>query len=202
MSRRRFFGVFFGIVGATLLAIVLYIALADLGRHKGRIEALVTKTLGRPFAIDGPFSLRLIPVVDVSAEGIRLGNAPGGSQPQMVEIGKVAVQIGFWSLISGPPDVRAFELRDATLLLERDSDGRGNWHMGGSKQMTMPNWMTARSMFPWSSVARGCTTYASCIAKPGRPIVWSNWISCSFRPARKNCWRWRVMESSTCIRWR
>ena len=133
MSRRRFFGVFFGIVGATLLAIVLYIALADLGRHKGRIEALVTKTLGRPFAIDGPFSLRLIPVVDVSAEGIRLGNAPGGSQPQMVEIGKVAVQIGFWSLISGPPDVRAFELRDATLLLERDSDGKGNWVMGGPK---------------------------------------------------------------------
>ena len=133
MSRRRFFGVFFGIVGAALLAIVLYIALADLGRHKGRIEALVTKTLGRPFAIDGPFSLRLIPVVDLSAEGVRLGNAPGGSEPQMVEIGKVAVQIGFWSLISGPPDLRSFELRDATLLLERGSDGKGNWVMGAPK---------------------------------------------------------------------
>ena len=133
MSRRRFFGVFFGIVGAALLAVVLYIAFADLGRHKSRIEAFVTKTIGRPFVIEGPLKLKLIPVVDLSAEGVRLGNVPGGSQPQMVEIGKVAVQIGFWSLISGPPDVRSFELRDATLLLERGPDGKGNWIMGVPK---------------------------------------------------------------------
>ena len=130
MSLRRFFGVFFGIVGAALLAVVLYIAFGDLSRHKGRIEALVTQSVGRPFAIDGPFKLKVIPVVDVSAERVRLGNAQGGSQPQMVEIGKAAVQIGLWSLISGPPDVRSFELSDATVLLELGSDGKGNWVMG------------------------------------------------------------------------
>ena len=48
----------------------------------------------------------------------------------MVEIGKVAVQIGLWSLISGPPDVRSFELSDATVLLELGPDGKGNWIMG------------------------------------------------------------------------
>ena len=130
MSLRRFVGVFFGIVGAALLASVLYIAFGDLSRHKGRIEALVTQSTGRPFAIDGPFKLKVIPVVDFSAERIRLGNVQGGSQPQMVEIGKAAVQIGLWSLISGPPDVRSFELRDATLLLEHGPDGKGNWVMG------------------------------------------------------------------------
>ena len=130
MSLARFFGVFFGIVGAVLLAVVLYIAFGDLSRHKGRIEALVTQSIGRPFAIDGPFKLKVIPVVDVSAERVRLGNAQGGSQPQMLEIGKAAVQIGLWSLISGPPDVRSFELSDATVLLERGSDGKGNWIMG------------------------------------------------------------------------
>ena len=70
------------------------------------------------------------PVVDVSAERVRLGNVPGGSQPQMIEIGKAVVQIGFWSLISGPPDVRLFELNDATVLLEHGPDGKGNWIMG------------------------------------------------------------------------
>jgi uncharacterized protein involved in outer membrane biogenesis len=125
MTRKRLIGVFFGGVGGVLLAVVLYIAFADLGRHKARIEAFVTKSIGRPFAIDGPFKLRVLPVVDVSAEHVRLGNVPGGSQPQMVEIGKAAVQIGFWSLISGPPDVRLFELNDATVLLEQ-----GNWIMG------------------------------------------------------------------------
>ena len=48
----------------------------------------------------------------------------------MIEIGKVVVQIGFWSLISGPPDVRLFELHDATALLEQGPDGKGNWIMG------------------------------------------------------------------------
>ena len=130
MTRKRLFGVFFGVVGAVLLAVVLYVAFADLGRHKARIEAFVTKSIGRPFAIDGPLELRVFPVVDVSAEHVRLGNVPGGSQPQMIEIGKVAVQIGFWSLISGPPDVRLFELNDATVVLEVGPDGKGNWIMG------------------------------------------------------------------------
>ena len=93
---------------------------------------MVSHSIGRPFAIDGPFELRLIPVVEVSAERVRLGNVLGGSQPQMVEFGKAVVQIGFWSLISGPADVRSFELHDATVLLERGPDGEGNWVMGAS----------------------------------------------------------------------
>jgi uncharacterized protein involved in outer membrane biogenesis len=130
MPRKRLIGVFLGVIGAMLLAVVLYIAFGDLGRHKARIEALVTQGIGRPFAIDGPLELRVFPVVAVSAEQVRLGNAPGGSQPQMIEIGKAVVQIGFWSLISGPPDVRLFELHDATVLLELGPDGKGNWIMG------------------------------------------------------------------------
>ena len=77
MSRERFFGVFFGIVGAVLLATVLYIAFGDLSRHKTRIEALVTQSIGRPFVIDGPLKLKVIPVVDFSAERVRLGNVQG-----------------------------------------------------------------------------------------------------------------------------
>ena len=45
------------------------------------------------------------------------------------------MQIGFWSLISGPPDVRLFELHDATVLLERGSDGAGNWVMGAPAEV-------------------------------------------------------------------
>jgi len=129
MSRRRFFAYFFGILGAVVLGIALYLAFGDLGRHKERIEALVSRSVGRPFTIEGPFSVRLVPVVAVSAERVRLGNMQGGSQPQMVEFGKAVVKIGFWSLISGPPDVHVFELHDATVLLERGADGKGNWEM-------------------------------------------------------------------------
>jgi AsmA family protein len=87
MSRRRLVVIVLSIVGALLLAIVLYLAFADLGRHKGRIEAFVTRQVGRPFAIDGAFELQLVPSVSVLAERVRVGNAEWGSQPQMLEIG-------------------------------------------------------------------------------------------------------------------
>ena len=130
MTLKRTVGIFVGALVASVLAVVLYVAFGDLGRHKTRIESLISKTIERPFVIEGPLSLRLFPLVDVSAEGVRLGNVPGGSQPQMIEIGKVVVQIGLWSLFSGPPDVRLFELADATVLLEHGADGNGNWMLG------------------------------------------------------------------------
>jgi hypothetical protein len=116
--------------GAVVLAAVLYLAFADLGRHKGRIEAFVTNQIGRPFAIDGGLELAVLPSIAVTAERIRLGNAEWGSQPQMVEVGRLSLNIGLWSLIWGPVDVRSFELSDVVVLLEKDSDGKGNWVFG------------------------------------------------------------------------
>ena len=139
----------------SLLAVVLYVAFADLGRHKGRIEAFVTKTIGRPFVIEGPFKLKLVPVIDLSAERVRLGNVPGGSQPQMVEIGKVAVQIGFWSLISGPPDVRLIRTARRDLAAGARARWQGQLDHGRaeertpkSSRMTMPKTIPATVEVP------------------------------------------------------
>ena len=115
---------------AIVLYLVIYLAFADLGRHKSRIEAFVTKQTGRPFAIDGALELKVFPSVSVLAERVRFGNAAWGSKPQMVEIGRFATHIGLWSLVSGPVDIRSFELSDVSVLLEKDSDGKGNWAFG------------------------------------------------------------------------
>lgn len=130
MSLRRLVAVFLSIVGALLLAIVLYLAFGDLSRHKGRIEAFVTAWVGRPFAIEGAFELEVLPSVSVLAERVRVGNAAWGSKPQMIEIGRFSTRIGLWSLISGPVDVRSFELSDVTVYLEKDPQGKGNWVLG------------------------------------------------------------------------
>ena len=127
MSLRRTLGILFAVVGALLLALVLYLAFGDLSRHKTRIESLVTQSLGRAFAIDGAFELKVLPEISVRAERIRLGNAPWGSRPQMVEVGRFALDVGLWSLVSGPVDVRSLELSDVFVLLEKDRAGKGNW---------------------------------------------------------------------------
>ncbi|MFI5026765.1 MAG: AsmA family protein [Solirubrobacterales bacterium] len=130
MSLRRFVVILLSMVGALALAIVLYLAFGDLSRHKGRIEAFVTGKTGRPFAIDGAFELEVLPSVSVRAERVRLGNAEWGSAPQMVEVGRFSTEIGLWSLVSGPVDVRSLELGDVSVLLEKAKDGRENWVFG------------------------------------------------------------------------
>ena len=130
MSLRRSIIFVLAVVGALLVAALLYLAYGDLGRHKGRIESLVTQTIGRPFAIDGAFELEVLPSIRVRAERVRLGNAPGGSAPQMVEIGRFSAQVGLWSLVSGPVDIRSFELSDVAVVLEKDAEGKGNWVVG------------------------------------------------------------------------
>ena len=130
MSLRRIVAIFLSVAGVLLLAIVLYLAFGDLGRHKGRIEAFITERIGRPFAIEGAFELKVLPSVSILAERVRVGNAEWGSKPQMVEIGRFSAKIGLWSLISGPVDVRSFELSDVSVLLEKDSHGKGNWVLG------------------------------------------------------------------------
>src|SRR4029077_5440456 len=70
------------------------------------------------------------PSIRVRAERVRLGNAAGGSTPQMVEIGRFSTQVSLWSLVSRPIDIRSFELSDVTVVLEKDPQGKGNWVFG------------------------------------------------------------------------
>src|SRR5262245_12172028 len=127
MTWRRVLGIAFALLGVLVIFALLYLAFADLGRHKARIVAFVTEQTGREFVIEGPLTLKVLPVITVLAERVRFANAEWGSKPQMVEVGHLSAEVGFWSLISGPVDVRSFELSDVTVLLEKQRKGKANW---------------------------------------------------------------------------
>src|SRR5688500_13520131 len=105
MSFRRWATVCLAVAGILLLGAVLSATFGGLSRHKGRIEAFVSEKIGRPFAIDGAFELRLLPSISVLLERVRVGNAAWGSSPQMVEIGRFSTEIRVWSLLSGPVEI-------------------------------------------------------------------------------------------------
>jgi uncharacterized protein involved in outer membrane biogenesis len=130
LSLRHFALALLGVAGVLLLAIVLYLAFGDLSRHKDRIEAFVTQQIGRPFAIDGAFRLQLLPTVEILAERVHVGNAPWGSAPRMLEVGRFHIEIAPASLIFGPVDVHALELSDVSAVLEKRPDAAGNWKLG------------------------------------------------------------------------
>ena len=119
-----------------------------LDRRGARARARALPRLRRPEPAQGPhrglrheedgaalrdrrsFELKVLPSVSVAAERVRLGNAEWGSAPQMVEVGRFSTEIGLWSLVSGPVDVRSLELGDVSVLLETGKDGKGNWVLG------------------------------------------------------------------------
>ena len=122
------------IAGTTIVALVvlllLYLSFGDLGRHKGQVEKFVSQQMNRPFAIDGPLTVKLVPNISVQAERVRVGNAKWSKTPQMLQIGRVATRIDLLSLFSGPAVVRSLELSDVTVVLERNSKGQNNWTFG------------------------------------------------------------------------
>src|SRR5262249_7905115 len=122
------------VFATVLVAIVLYLVFADLGRYKTQIEAFVSQQTGRPFTIEGPLKLKVLPSISVAAEGVRLANAKWGSQPAMVQIGRFATKVSVWSLIAGPPRIQLLELRDVSVLLEKNTSGEGNWVLGGKTE--------------------------------------------------------------------
>src|SRR5262245_27530464 len=127
MRWRRVLAFSLGGVGLLVLSVLLYLAFGDLGRHKQTVENFVSKHTGREFVIEGPFELEVFPVIKVLAEKVRFANAEWGSKPQMVEVGHLSAEVRFWSLISGPVDIRSFELSDVTVLLEKQRKGKANW---------------------------------------------------------------------------
>ena len=76
----------------------------------------------------------MLPSVNVLAERVRIGNAEWGSKPQMLEVGRFSMEVGLWSLVSGPVDVRSFELSDVSVLLEENREGNGNWSFGAAEK--------------------------------------------------------------------
>ena len=120
----RVLGIVAAAIGILLVVLLLYLAFADLGRHKGRIESFVTRQIGRPFAIDGPFTLKLFPDIRLQADQVHIGNVSWSSTPQMLQVGHFATEIDLWSLVSGPVIVRNLELRDVTVVLESRRQGR------------------------------------------------------------------------------
>ncbi|MCX7379704.1 MAG: AsmA family protein [Alphaproteobacteria bacterium] len=134
--------VLLGVAGVVLLLVAgLGVALAtlDFGRFAGPVAAQVERVTGRALAFEGEVSLRLLPRPSLSLRDVVLANAPGGSRPQMLRIGRLEAELELWPLVvQRRLHIVKLVARDADLLLERDAEGRGNWEMGAAAGAAAP----------------------------------------------------------------
>ena len=64
-------------------------------------------------------------------DDVHVANEPWGSAPDMGHIGHLSVDLDFWSFLKGDLKLSHLALDDVMLLLERNSDGEGNWKGSG-----------------------------------------------------------------------
>jgi uncharacterized protein involved in outer membrane biogenesis len=120
------------VVGVVVLVIAAALAapfFIDLNDYKGMIEAKAKEATGRDLKIDGKISLSILPLPSVTVDGIKFGNAPGASAPDMAEIESATVKVAVMPLLSHKAQITDIVLTRPVIVLEKLKDGTGNWQL-------------------------------------------------------------------------
>ena len=133
-SRRLARSIGFALAGLVILsllaagAIAVWLSQADL---KPLVEREASEALGRRVTL-ASFEVHWADPLRVDFTNLAIANAPWGSKPEMVRIGKFSAQLEIGPLLHGVLHYRQLRLSDVTVVLERDPDGVGNWKFDGS----------------------------------------------------------------------
>jgi AsmA family protein len=114
------------------VAAAAFVATLDLNAYKDEVRAVLEDATGRHVEIAGPLDVSWLPLPSLTASGVRIANAEWGTDPAMVTIGRLAVDVDVAPLLSGDLVLRGLTLADVQVRLERGPDGQPNWIVEGS----------------------------------------------------------------------
>ncbi|MDY0884291.1 AsmA family protein [Dongia soli] len=117
------------VIGGLVVIALVAPMFVNLNNYKGLIAQKAKEATGRDLTITGDISLSLLPMPAVSIEGVKFGNAPGASQPDMVTLEQAKVKVALLPLISGNVQIREVVLSKPVILLEKLRDGGANWQI-------------------------------------------------------------------------
>ncbi|HXU55838.1 MAG TPA: AsmA family protein [Casimicrobiaceae bacterium] len=122
------------------LAAVIAITLAffDWNWLRGPLASYLSAKVGRPVRIEGNLHVALSTRPLLTADYVTVGNAPWGSEPTMANAQRVNVRLNLRSLLWGPLVLHEARLVRPRLLLEKSSDGKENWEVGGAGPPALP----------------------------------------------------------------
>src|SRR5215475_10162378 len=119
-----------GLIGLLIVAAIAAPFFVDLNNYKAEIAQKAKEATGRDLAIDGDISLTILPTPGVVVHGLRFGNAPGGSVPDMATLDSATVKVAIMPyLTSRTVEVEEIVLEKPTFIFEKLKDGTGNWQI-------------------------------------------------------------------------
>ncbi|WP_455201223.1 AsmA family protein [Kaarinaea lacus] len=130
MRRIILIGVFslVSLILIVFISLFAYLQFADLNRFKPQISQRLSTYLNRSVVIDGPFDINLIPL-GLSLTDAKIANASWGTQPEMLRVHQLDLQLGLLALISGELIIHKFILDDVQILVEHNEQGENNWRI-------------------------------------------------------------------------
>ena len=96
---------------------------------KSRAGEFVSELTGRQFVIDGPVEIGLSPHPTVSAQGLRLANAPWAGEAEMVRLEKLRFSFELLSLFSDKFVLDFVEADGLIIALAENERGDVNWDL-------------------------------------------------------------------------
>lgn len=116
---------------------VVLVALVALGAlllmPSARIARVASEQIaaatGREVTLMGDVSISLWPVVGISADGLRLGNADWSPNGPMLEADAVSIGVEGSALFGGDVRITHLEVEGPVIRLEEAADGRVNWEI-------------------------------------------------------------------------
>ena len=119
--------------GLTALFILILAVLAlvqiplDLTKHKGLVESVATRSLGRTVKVDTKIGVTtsLWPVFTL--EGLRIGNPKGFQEGDFAQMKTAKIQVSVLPLLLGKIHIGTFSVKGLSLALVANKEGIVNW---------------------------------------------------------------------------
>lgn len=105
----------------------------DLNKHRDILEKQFTALIGREVSIKGESELSVSLHPRILLRDVRIKNAPWGSQPDMLSIGKAELAVDLLPLFFNKIEVRSLSVDKVDALVESNKEGRSNWALGTPK---------------------------------------------------------------------
>jgi uncharacterized protein involved in outer membrane biogenesis len=118
------------LVVLVVAGLAVFIATLDVNQYKDRIASTLRDATGREVTLSGDMDLALGLTPALVVEGATIGNPDWASEPNMASIGRLEAQVELLPLLQGTLKVVRLALVDATVALETNADGTGNWAFG------------------------------------------------------------------------
>ncbi len=131
------------VVGGLIAVIIVIVAVLslvqipiDLTKHKGAVEAVASRTLGRSLKIDGKVQVTtsLWPTFEI--EGVRLGNPKGFQTGDFAQMKSAKIQVAVLPLLLTKIHIQEFSVKGLAVALVENKEGAVNWSSQVTKDAT------------------------------------------------------------------